>query len=299
MNQVVRLNLIPTGIPPTVYASETDVGRTIKLEIFDGETAYTIPDGATVELHGTKPDNHSFDYRPTYSGSVVNAVTTEQMCAKEGTTECTLRIVSGDDINIGTLLFYLNVQRDALPEDADLSETDLKAVHEDIETARQTVKDTQAIKDSAVEETTEIKDSAVTETTNIANEAKATTKSYMDAAAASADAAAKSAAQAETASNSKSAFQYYYSLMDQTTDFTTDSDGKVTEINQTDSTNGNTCKTDFAYDDGGKVTTIAAEITTKDLTKYKRTDAFTYTDNSVSKIVTTFTEEESAANGNK
>lgn len=283
MNQVIRLNLVPSGIPPTVYVSEVDVGRTIAFEIYDGDTSYTIPDGATVELHGTKPDNHSFDYRPTYSGSTVNVVTTEQMCAKAGVTICKLRIVSGDSLNIGTLLFHLNVERDALPEDADLSESDLKAVHEDIETARQTVKDTQAIKDAAV-----------TETINIAKEAKTTTKSYMDAAAASADAAAKSAAQAETASNSKSAFQYYYGLMDQTTDFTTDSDGKVTEINQADSTNGNTCKTDFTYDDDGKATTIVAEITTKDLTKYKRTDAFTYADNSVSKIATTFTKEASS-----
>ena len=299
MNQVIRLNLVPSGIPPTVYVSEVDVGRTIAFEIYDGDTSYTIPDGATVELHGTKPDNHSFDYRPTYSGSTVNVVTTEQMCAKAGVTICKLRIVSGDSLNIGTLLFHLNVERDALPEDADLSASDLKAVYEDIETAKQTVKDTQAIKDSAVTETTAIKDSAVKETTAIKESAETTTKSYMDAAAASADAAAKSAAQAETASNSKSAFQYYYGLMDQTTDFTTDSDGKVTEINQTDSTNGNTCKTDFTYDNDGKVTTITAEITTKDLTKYKRSDAFTYTDNSVSKIVTTFTEEESAANGNK
>ena len=272
MNQVIRLNLVPSGIPPTVYVSEVDVGRTIAFEIYDGDTSYTIPDGATVELHGTKPDNHSFDYRPTYSGSTVNVVTTEQMCAKAGVTICKLRIVSGDSLNIGTLLFHLNVERDALPEDADLSASDLKAVYEDIETAKQTVKETTAIKESA----------------------ETTTKSYMDAAAASADAAAKSAAQAETASNSKSAFQYYYGLMDQTTDFTTDSDGKVTEINQTDSTNGNTCKTDFTYDNDGKVTTITAEITTKDLTKYKRSDAFTYTDNSVSKIVTTFTEEASS-----
>lgn len=265
MNQVIRLNLVPTGIPPTVYASEADVGRTIKFEIYDGDVAYTIPDGATVELHGTKPDNHSFDYRPTYSGSIVNVITTEQMCAKEGLTECKLRIVSGDSLNIGTLLFYLNVQRDALPEDADLSESDLKAVHEDIETAKQTVKDTQAIAETA--------------------------KSYMNSAAASADAAAKSAVQAETASNSKSAFQYYYGLMDQTTDFTTNSNGNVTEINQTDSTNGNTCKTDFTYDDDGNVTAVTAKITAKDLTVYNRTDTFTYSDGTVTKINTVYTKE--------
>lgn len=287
MNQVIRLNLVPTGIPPTVYASEADVGRTIMFKIYDGDVAYTIPDGATVELHGTKPDNHSFDYRPTYSGSIVNVITTEQMCAKEGLTECKLRIVSGDNLNIGTLLFYLNVQRDALPEDADLSESDLKAVHEDIETAKQTVKDTQAIHDSAVTDTEAIKKSAVDDTTAIAE----TAKSYMNSAAASADAAAKSAVQAETASNSKSAFQYYYGLMDQTTDFTTNSNGNVTEINQTDSTNGNTCKTDFTYDDDGNVTAVTAKITAKDLTVYNRTDTFTYSDGTVTKINTVYTKE--------
>lgn len=259
MQQHINLNLIPTGLPPIFYASAYDVGRVFTISVYEGSELYTIPDGAEVELHALKPDKKALDYKCTVSGSTVSFTATEQMTAVSGIVDCKIWI-SKDGNRLGTLRFRLFVDADALPDDADMSASDLSAIQQDID---------------------------------IAKDARDKAKTYADSASTSADAAAESAKQAEIAADSKTAFQYYYGMLNQTIGFKYGDDGNVSEIDKTDNTFSNTCVTTFTYSDNS-VIKIVSTVTTKELKKYIRTLTFAYSDDgNVSDITCTYTEEDS------
>lgn len=131
--QKVKLNLIPQGVPPVVYASLYDVHREFQFEIFDGITDYVIPEDAVVTLFGTKPDSKSFSYNSkdqsdivSFSDSVVAVNSTQQMTAIPGTTNCEIRITR-DTTVLGTLNFKLYVEKSTFPADPWESQSDLQA----------------------------------------------------------------------------------------------------------------------------------------------------------------------------
>jgi len=129
--QKVKLNLIPQGVPPVVYASQYDVGRQFEFEIYEGDVEYEIPSGAVVTFQGMKQDGHVFAYSSadsnpnvTFSGSVVTVTTTEQMTAVPKKALCEI-VIRQSGILIGTLNAYIDVERAAVPDDADTSASDL------------------------------------------------------------------------------------------------------------------------------------------------------------------------------
>ena len=131
--QKVKLNLIPQGVPPVVYASQYDIGRQFEFEIYEGDVEYEIPSGAVVTFQGTKPDNHSFAYSTadeesviSVSGSVITVTSTEQMTAIPHKSICEIVIRNGKVI-LGTLNAILDVEKGAIPEDANSSASDLSA----------------------------------------------------------------------------------------------------------------------------------------------------------------------------
>lgn len=129
--QTINLNLIPTGVRPVLHCSQYDIGREFGANIYDGDEEYTIPTGASVIVQGTKPDGHSFIYGAddgvTFSGNAVSFTTTEQMAACAGDTECEIKIMASG-ATLCTLNFVLDVERSALPDDADISKSDLSLI---------------------------------------------------------------------------------------------------------------------------------------------------------------------------
>lgn len=131
--QKVKLNLIPQGVPPVVYASLYDVHREFNFEIFDGITDYVIPKNAIVTIFGTKPDNKSFAYNSkdqsnviSFSDSIVTVNSTQQMTAIPGVTNCEIRIAQDANV-LGTLNFRLYVEKSTFPTDPWESHSDLQA----------------------------------------------------------------------------------------------------------------------------------------------------------------------------
>ena len=55
--EIIKLNLIPSGVNPICHAKQYDEGRVIRFELFDGLTPYTLQSGDTVTLNLRKPDN--------------------------------------------------------------------------------------------------------------------------------------------------------------------------------------------------------------------------------------------------
>lgn len=168
--QKVKLNLIPQGVPPVVYASQYDVGRQFEFEIYEGDVEYEIPSGAVVTFQGTKPDNHSFAYSTadeksviSVSGSAVTVTSTEQMTAISHKSMCEIIIRNGKVI-LGTLNVLLDVEKGAIPEDANASASDLSAYESmasQVQGAHQEFKETREHVDKALDDVREYVDKAL------------------------------------------------------------------------------------------------------------------------------------------
>lgn len=115
--EAIKVNLIPNGIPQTCHASQYDVGRQIRLDLFDGFTPYVIQSGDTFTLNVRKPDNHVIT--ETVTGTEGNTYlvieTTEQMTAVTGKNLCEIRVENDGD-NIGSLNFIMQVERDVIAD---------------------------------------------------------------------------------------------------------------------------------------------------------------------------------------
>lgn len=133
MEQKYTLNMIPGGMPLRIPVHQYDAGtRTLKFTLKAGAEAYSVPTGSTITIEGTKPDGHSFQYGASASGAVVTATVTQQMTACAGETAAQLTIRKNGTV-LGSARFLLVVERNVLPEDADLSETELSGLQEAIQ----------------------------------------------------------------------------------------------------------------------------------------------------------------------
>lgn len=143
ITQSFNLNVIPESSPVVVHCDQYDTGEgRLVISLFDDSVAYTPEAGATAILQGTKPDGHSFIYSASISGNVVTADLTQQMSACAGHVRCQV-VITETDGRTGTFIFILAVQKSALMDDADLSETDISMIEDAVEEAQQAVSDAQ------------------------------------------------------------------------------------------------------------------------------------------------------------
>lgn len=157
ITQKYSINLIPKDVPVIVNASQYDKeSRTIEFDIYDGNSLFDIPSGATVSVVGTKPDKTGFTYACNIGSGGYSAYFNikQQMTVLAGKVPCELRIASGSEL-IGTANFILNVEKSALDDDTIISETDISLIEQGIEAAEQAEQSAQAAAD-AVDEAREV-----------------------------------------------------------------------------------------------------------------------------------------------
>ena len=113
----VNLNLIPGGTLPVCHASQYDVGRTIRFNLFEGASVFAFESGDTAEVHIRKPDDTILEasLTVTVAATYVDVVTTEQMTACAGANLGQIEITRGTTV-IGTLNFVMEVERDVLSD---------------------------------------------------------------------------------------------------------------------------------------------------------------------------------------
>lgn len=127
LTQNYTLSLQPGGVPVRVPCVQGDEdSRTIVFTLTSNGAAFTPPSGALVTIDGTKPDGKSFSVSGTVSGGAVSVDLTAQMTILAGEIPCQLTIISKLKI-IGTARFFLCVAPSALPQNPDLSATELSA----------------------------------------------------------------------------------------------------------------------------------------------------------------------------
>ena len=103
----INLNLISGEALPVAHASQYDVGRTIRLNLFDGSSVYTLSSEAVVSLNVKKLDGTIVTAALSHAQTTyVDFTTTEQMTAAAGKALCEVKIDK-----IGTLNFILDIER--------------------------------------------------------------------------------------------------------------------------------------------------------------------------------------------
>lgn len=126
ITQTYKLNLVPDGLQyPYVNISQYDSeSRNIVFKLYNGTTEFEVPSGSVVTVRGTKSDNTGFEYECTYDGNEVTFVLQQQVSIFPGVVRSELRITNGDEI-LGTANFAFRVERTALSDTTEVSETDL------------------------------------------------------------------------------------------------------------------------------------------------------------------------------
>lgn len=115
--EIIKLNLIPSGVNPTCHCSQYDKGRVIRIELFDGLEPYELSSGDVVTLNVRKPDNTIITTNESDRGNnYIEITTTEQMCACVGYNLCDLTITNQGSKVIGTLNFIMAIERDVLAD---------------------------------------------------------------------------------------------------------------------------------------------------------------------------------------
>lgn len=154
--QTYKLNLIPGGVPVRVPASQYDDSyREIRFHLYMGNSIYREPDGVHVTIDGTKPDGKGFSYPTVYGtdidGTIYRGVTlTKQMTAVAGDVVCQLSIRGNhSDILMGSANFILAVERGALNEHTDLSETELPIFEQNLKEAVENAQNAQRAAETA------------------------------------------------------------------------------------------------------------------------------------------------------
>lgn len=107
----ITLNLIPAGIHPVCHISQNDNERNIRINLTDGDLAYSIRAGDVIRLNVRKPDNTvvktTLDI--TEGLSYVDIEVSDEMCDISGKNLCNLRIINRG-MRISTNNFFMLVE---------------------------------------------------------------------------------------------------------------------------------------------------------------------------------------------
>lgn len=114
MAETRNINITPGGTTPVIHVSQNDVGRSITMNVTDGDGWYDLT-GSTVKLQGIKPSGLGYTVEGTVSGHTVTIVTTKQMTGEAGNIASELKITKNSTV-IGTANIILAVERDPHPE---------------------------------------------------------------------------------------------------------------------------------------------------------------------------------------
>lgn len=135
--QTLILNMIPHGVMPVVYASQFDEQTgAVVFQLYNDTTPFSIPNGTSILVNGTKPDGTGFSYSAaSYSGNNVTINIYKQMAVVAGDVTCELRLTRSGQ-TVGSLNFILRVEPTAL-DDGTISETVLPLIERAAEIASQ------------------------------------------------------------------------------------------------------------------------------------------------------------------
>ena len=110
--QQITLDLVPSGVRENAYASQYDIGRTIRFNLKNGGATYTLTGAETVTMRVRKPDGTERTEPITNTSSTyVDWTTINGTCDLDGLYDCELVVMNGS-VKIGSANFTLNAEVD-------------------------------------------------------------------------------------------------------------------------------------------------------------------------------------------
>lgn len=126
----IRIDVTPGAEPKVIHVSQYDRNsRTYAAQLYASGAEFTVPEGATVAIIGTKPDGHGFDIPAALEGDTVTFSLHEQMTPVAGRVPCKLTIEK-DGAELLTERFILSVDRTALDLDTIKSDSEIRQIAE-------------------------------------------------------------------------------------------------------------------------------------------------------------------------
>lgn len=108
----ITLDIIPSGVRENAYASQYDIGRTIRFNLKSGGATYTLTGAETVTMRVRKPDNTERTESITNTSSTyVDWTIVNGTCDLDGLYDCELVVMNGS-VKIGSANFTLNTEID-------------------------------------------------------------------------------------------------------------------------------------------------------------------------------------------
>lgn len=124
----IVLNLVPSGARAVAHVNEVDQGAELQFAIYNGNTAYNVPEGVTATIRGTKGDGFGYTAAAavTVGSNIITVTLDEQMTAVAGVNNVfELVLANSNGFRAGTSNFILDVERAALNENTVVSDSDL------------------------------------------------------------------------------------------------------------------------------------------------------------------------------
>ena len=138
IEQTYKLSMIPFEEQvrrnyeiPIVPASQYDKTlRTLSFELYNGEDRFTIPAEAVVYIFGMKPDGNAFQYQMTVEDNMAKIAMKTQMTTVAGCVTCEIVLFEENTAGprIGSANFKLMVEKCAVGDDAQFSESDMPVI---------------------------------------------------------------------------------------------------------------------------------------------------------------------------
>ena len=111
------INLVPkVSAPVTIHVSQGDVGTTIQLTLYNGDSAFTNPGNLTATVHGVRSDGGNFGpYTCTLTNNAVSFALKSDMTAVKGSAVAEIVLVDSDSNKVGSANFAILVEESAFP----------------------------------------------------------------------------------------------------------------------------------------------------------------------------------------
>lgn len=109
VNQTLKLEITPGGVPPKLHVTEYDENMQIVAQLFQRGQYYEIPSGTTAKVEGTL-DGHPFSADATVDGSNVTFELTKGMTAYAGRAWTKIKLTQNSK-PVSTCGFWLECDR--------------------------------------------------------------------------------------------------------------------------------------------------------------------------------------------
>lgn len=203
--QHIILNLTPGGAPEVVHVSQLDhVANGLEVEIYKDDVKLSLS-GMSATIEGMKSDEKIFQYSHTsISSDKVVFNITQQMTAAAGDAICEVRLTDSSGNDAGTANFILAVEKSPI-EGGVSSASDLPAVFQNIEDAREAASSAKASASAASSSATKAASSASSASGSASSASTSASNASKSATAASSSASAAAASQKAAANSATSA----------------------------------------------------------------------------------------------